>query len=63
MRTLNFGRTVVYKQNKSIDEDLNGRMVTPEKKINGRGPYNLAEWSCTNKKNKSMRTLILVMWS
>ena len=30
-----------------------------EERINKRGPYIFVEWSCTNKINKSMRTLTL----
>ena len=55
MGTLIFGRMVVYKWNKLINEDPNfwsiGRVQNKER-INERGSYNLVEWSCTNKRKK-----------
>ena len=62
MRTLNFwsnGRV-------QINEDPNfwsNSHAQNKEIINERGPYNLVKWSFTNKRNKSMRTLILVEWS
>ena len=37
-------------------------MVCTKERINERGPYNLVEWPCTNKRNKSLKTLTLVEW-
>ena len=39
-----------------------GQMVCTKERINERGPYNLVEWPCTNKRNKSLKTLTLVEW-
>ena len=33
-------------------------MVVCKRKINKRRPYILVEWSCANKRNKSMRAII-----
>ena len=35
-----------------------GMVVCKRKNVNERGSYTLVDWSCANKINKSMRTLI-----
>ena len=35
-----------------------GRMFVTKERLNERGPYTFVEWSCANKRNKSVRTLI-----
>ena len=65
MRTLIFGRMVVYKWNKLINEDpnfwSNGRVQIKE--INQWRPQVLVEWSCTKERLNERGPYILVEWS